>query len=80
MSVETIQVQGELLFELRSRQDWINKVPGILPKRKIQGEVWLWVDINGNSFHRGEDFTFADKHNTFPCKVYRIQTLTDKHK
>lgn len=71
-----IVVNGELLFELKSKQDWVNRVPEILPKKIRGGEQWIWVDKNGNVFECGKDFTEAEKHDTYPCKVFRVITVS----
>ena len=73
--MEQINVNGEFLFELESKQDWANKVPRILPAKIRGGEQWIWVDKNGNIFELGRDFSAAEKHNTYPCKVYRLQNV-----
>lgn len=73
--MEEITVKGELLFELESKQQWINRVPGILPDKIRAGETWIWVDINGNVFECGKDFMAADEKATYPCKVYRLQNV-----
>lgn len=70
-----IEVNGEFLFELASKQQWINRVPQILPDKIRANETWLWVDKNGNIFERGSDFIEADKHDTYPCKVYRLSNV-----
>lgn len=70
--METIKVKGELLFELASKQQWVNRVPHIMPEKTRGGEQWLWVDKNGNVFESGADFEMAEKINTYPCKVYRL--------
>jgi hypothetical protein len=70
--MEKIEVNGELLFELSSKQDWVNKVPRILPAKIRGGESWVWVDKNGNVFECGRDFMEAENHDTYPCKVYRL--------
>lgn len=72
---EKIEVNGEFLFELKSEQDWARKVPGILPKKTRLGETWIWVDKNGNVFECGADFMAAEKHSTYPCKVYRLTSV-----
>jgi len=69
-----ITVNGELLFELESQQAWINRVPRILPPKR-PGEQWIWVDKRGNIFECGADFMAAEKDETYPCKVYRLQTV-----
>jgi len=73
--METIQVNGELLFELESKQAWVNRVPRILPDKIRGGETWIWVDKNGNVFECGADFMDAEKAETYPCKVYRLQNI-----
>jgi len=75
--MEKITVNGELLFELESHQDWVNKVPRILPHKKRGHEQWLWVDKNGNVFIIGLDFRAAEKQDSYPCKVYRLQSVSD---
>lgn len=72
---EKITVNGEFLFELKSKQDWINKVPRILPEKTRSGEQWIWIDKNGNVFERGLDFEAAQRLDTYPCKVYRLQNV-----
>lgn len=72
--MEKVTVNGELLFELSSKQDWINRVPKILPPKRT-GEQWIWVDKNGDIFERGADFMAAEENNYYPCKVYRLQSV-----
>lgn len=85
-TMETIEVKGELLFTLTSKQDWINKIPRHLPDKTRGGEQWIWIDKNGNNFECGADFTAAEDNDTYPCKVYRlcpistINTSTNKEK
>lgn len=73
--MENITLKAELLFELESKQEWINRVPRILPEKIRGGEQWVWVDVNGNVFECGADFTAAEKASTYPCKVYRLQSV-----
>lgn len=75
--IETITVKAELLMELKSKQEWINKIPRHLPNKKYESEKFLWIDKNGNQFERGADFTIADEKNLFPCRIYRVQTISD---
>lgn len=75
--MEKIQVNGEFLFELKSKQEWINKVPRILPEKKHYNETWLWIDCKGNQILNGSDFINAENKQTYPVKVYRLITLTD---
>ena len=74
--MENITVKGELLFELASKQQWINRIPQILPDKTRRGEQWVWVDSNGNVFESGADFMAAEKLATYPCKVYRLQNVS----
>lgn len=74
-NIENIQVKGELLFVLENKQQWINRVPNILPEKIRSGEQWLWIDKNGNVFEQGIDFKAAEIKETFPCKVYRLQNV-----
>ena len=76
MKIVNITVKGELLFELKSKQDWVNKVPRILPEKTRGAEQLLWVDKNGNNFELGKDFMAAEEHVTYPCKVYRLQSVS----
>ena len=79
--MEKITVIGEFLFELQSKQQWINRVPQILPdKIRGKGEQWVWVDKNGNVFECGADFSDAEKNETYPCKVYRLQSVSSVKK
>ena len=77
--MEKVTFNGELLFELSSKQDWINRVPGILPQKIRGNEQWIWVDKNGNVFESGKDFSAAEKQNTYPCKVYRVQLVSSQN-
>ena len=74
--MESITVKAEFLFELKSKQDWINRVPKILPAKTRGGEQWLWIDKNGNNFELGIDFEVAEQQSTYPCKVYRLQSVS----
>lgn len=69
--MEMIQVKAEFLFELSSKQDWVNRVPRILPKKIRAGETWIWINTKGEVFECGSDFMAAEKNETYPCKVYR---------
>lgn len=75
--MEKVLVQAEFLFELISKQDWVNNVPKILPKKKHLNEQWLWIDKNGHIMQRGADFSAAERLNSYPCKVYRLVTVSE---
>jgi hypothetical protein len=70
--MENITLKAQFLFELKSKQDWINNVPAILPKKFSRAEQWVWVDKNGFVFTTGRDFSASEKQNSFPCKVYKL--------
>lgn len=72
-----ITFNGELLLTLDSKQDWINKVPRHLPLKKYYKEEFLWLDKNGNHLVIGEDFQAAEKMQSYPVKVYRLQRVAD---
>ena len=74
-----IKVKVEFLFELANKQQWINRVPNILPDKTRAGETWIWVDKNGNVFESGADFRVAEENNTYPCKVYRTINVANAH-
>ncbi len=77
--MEKVTVNAELLFILESRQQWINKFPHQLPKKIRSGESWIWVDKNGDVFEIGKDFKVAEEKATYPCKVYRLRSVTAAH-
>lgn len=71
MIIHTIEVKAEFLFELKSKQDWINKVPKILPPKKYHDVEFLWLDKDGYELIIGVDFSAAEVRNSYPVKVYR---------
>lgn len=75
--MEKITVNGELLIVLHNKNEWIKNIPNKLPKKRHKNETFLWVDINGNTFEMGIDFTAAEKNATYPCKVYRLQRVSE---
>lgn len=76
--MEIVHVWGELIIELRSLQDWVNKCPNRLPAKQRAGEQWLWLDAKGYILTCGEDFQAAEKKATYPVKVYRLKRTSDK--
>lgn len=74
--IETITVKAELLMELKSKQDWVNRIPWHLPEKRYESEKFLWIDKNGNQFERGLDFMLADEHDLYPCRIYRIPAIS----
>jgi len=78
--MDDILVKGELLFELQNKNQWVNRLPQILPDKTRGSEIFLWLDKNGNVFECGSDFMAAEKHCTYPCKVYTLQPVSLAHK
>lgn len=74
--MEQIKVNGILILELQSKQDWVNKVPSQLPSKSRGAENYLWVDKNGNVFECGADFKAAEEQSSYPCKVYKLQNVS----
>lgn len=75
MQIETIQIQAEFLFQLESRHEWICKAPFNLDSN----EKYVWIDKNGNSFNFGIDFRIAEEIKSFPCKVYRLISISSSN-
>lgn len=75
-----VTVKSIFLLELRSKQDWVNKIPGHLPEKAYPGEKFLFVDKNGYIFNSGADFEVAEKQGTYPCRVYRLVPVSLKNK
>jgi hypothetical protein len=70
--MERITINAELLLILDSKQEWINKIPRHLPKKTTYAEQWIWIDSQGNLMAIGEDFSAAEKLESYPVKVYRL--------
>jgi hypothetical protein len=68
---------GELVLTLESKNDWFNKVPNKLPKKKYRDEQFFWIDANGNTMVMGEDLSAAERMSSFPIKVYRHIRVSD---
>jgi hypothetical protein len=76
---QKIAVQAELILTLNTFNDWCNKCPSHLPKKRTAGEYFLFVDTNGNFLFGGSDFMEAEKRRTFPVKVYRPINVCNSH-
>jgi len=79
MKIETITIKAQLLLQIESKQEWIDKIPRHLPKKKYESEKFLWIDKNGNQFERGLDFQIAEEENLYPCRIYRVQTISSAY-
>lgn len=75
--MEKITVNATFLFELSSKQDWVNRVPNIIPEKTRLAESLIWVDKNGDVFECGRDFMAAEEKQTYPCKVYRLNNVAN---
>lgn len=69
-----IKINGTLVFEIQSKNHWVNAFPGAIPEIP-QRESYLWVDAQGNIATCGGDFMHADKIDTYPIKVYWLQRI-----
>ena len=74
--MEFITINGELITELASKQDWVNRVPRCL-KRKTQADQFLFVDVNNNCLTIGEDFRVAEETASYPVRIYRLQRVAE---
>ncbi len=75
--MESITINAHLVFEVRSKQHWVNAFPEALPKLPQQ-EKYIWIDNNGNSAIIGEYFSAAQELQTYPIKIYWLQRISHK--
>ncbi len=75
--MEKITCNGTLILTLNSKQDWIRKVPNMLPDKR-RAEQRLWIDTNGNILTIGEDFQAAEVMCTYPVKVYSLNRVHEE--
>lgn len=75
--MEQVSFQGELIISLESKNEWVRKIPGYLPPIKHFGESFLFIDKNGNTLAMGEDFSAAERMESYPVKVYRKIRVID---
>ena len=74
-----IKINGTLVFEIRSKNHWINSFPGALPKLPMSEKI-IWVDNQGNVATCGEDFMDAEKLETYPIKIYWLSRTSHINK
>lgn len=74
--MEQITVNAEFLFEVKSKQVFVNRVPWHFLSKTRGGHQWICIDTNGNVFECGADFMAAEEQETYPCKVYRLQSVS----
>lgn len=73
--MEQIKVNGKLVFEIHSKNHWINSFPGAIPNLPMS-EQYLWIDNNGNIATCGEDFMYAETEDSYPIKIYHLQRIS----
>lgn len=66
-----LSVKGRLIGTLHSKQEWINRVPDILP-RLPKHESLLFVDSNHNILTIGKDFAVAEENDSYPVRIYHL--------
>lgn len=74
--MEKVSFNAELIGTLKSKQDWINRVPRCLPPKR-EAEVRVWLDKNGNCLSQGEDFMAADDIDSYPVRVYSCRRVAE---
>lgn len=74
--MEKITCNAELILILKSKQDWINKIPNYLPKKRT-AEIRIFLDANDNCLSIGEDFQVAEEINSYPVRVYSLQRVAE---
>lgn len=72
--VKKITINAIEVFEIRSKNHWVNSFPGAIPKLPVT-EEYLFVDAQGNIAMCGEDFMVAEKEATYPIKVYLLKRI-----
>jgi hypothetical protein len=70
--MEKVTFNAELVLTLKSKQDWVNRMPGYLPEKR-HAEQLIWLDRYGNCLTIGEDFSAAQVQDSYPVKVYMVQ-------
>ena len=74
--IEKPSFNGELVLTLESKRDWVRKVPNHLPE-KTRAQQLIWLDANNNCLTIGEDFSSAEKMESYPVRVYRVIRVTE---
>lgn len=74
--MQKIQCKGELILILKSKNDWLKKVPNHLPEKR-RAEQRLFLDKYDNCLTIGEDFMVAEDIDSFPVKVYSLQRVAE---
>jgi hypothetical protein len=75
-----IHIFAELLMEISSKEDWIQRIPKELPAKIHPQEQFLWVDQYGFVLERGADFQKAEDIDAYPVRVYRTVKTSQVNK
>lgn len=75
--IETINIKAVHLLTIRSKQEWVNKIPRHLPVKESMAEQRIFIDCQGNVLAIGEDFAAAETLGTYPVKVYKLVRVSD---
>lgn len=70
MTTITITV-GNLEFEFRSKQQWINLASEVWREHGLRDQDTLCIDAKGRICQMGAHFTRAEEDGAYPIKVYR---------
>lgn len=76
-SRKTVGVSVDFVCRLASKQDWVNKIPAVLPD-KDAAETWLFIDQQGNQLTTGQDFQAAEELGTYPVDVYKPTRVSSR--
>ena len=64
---------GEMVFQFRDKQSWINAGPEIWRRNSISNNSGICIDAKGRICERGEHFSRAETDGSYPISVYRKQ-------
>ena len=69
----TIKVKREL-FCFNSKKQWINNAKSWFEDCGVRQGFYIAIDAKGRVMHMGLCFMEAEKQNTYPIKVYELET------
>jgi hypothetical protein len=64
---------GEMLFEFRSKQDWINRAQRIWKLHEVSEQNTVCIDQRGRICRWGEHFAAAERDGAYPIQVFRLR-------
>lgn len=74
--MEEITIKVEHITTFDNFVQWVNKASSRIGGFKRDEQI-ICIDKNGNSCTCGKDFQYADEHNYFPIKAYRLIRCTE---